>query len=239
MSSAAMARSAGATAVVATRVGTRRDATRVVDVASFWSRRASSRRARLTTRLASSAARDAEAAAEDEDIVEKASPAALIVEDEPAVADPVAAEADPTMMDAGEPEPTPEPSQPASAEERQRTGDVEDLLSLTRDKPPMFFSPSASDLTLTPPDVDKPLMLYVPGLDGTGFAASTQFERLERSFDLKVMHVQPTDRSDFGTLVDTIATFLEEETARRADAGEKPRPGFNAKAKKKKFSRDA
>ena len=91
-----MARSAGATAVVATRVGTRRDATRVVDVASFGSRRASSRRARLTTRLASSAARDAEAAAEDEDIVEKASPAALIVEDEPAVADPVAAEADPT-----------------------------------------------------------------------------------------------------------------------------------------------
>ena len=239
MSSAAMARSAGATAVVATRVGTRRDATRVVDVASFGSRRASSRRARLTTRLASSAARDAEAAAEDEDIVEKASPAALIVEDEPAVADPVAAEADPTMMDAGEPEPTPEPSQPASAEERQRTGDVEDLLSLTRDKPPMFFSPSASDLTLTPPDVDKPLMLYVPGLDGTGFAASTQFERLQRSFDLKVMHVPPTDRSDFGTLVDTIATFLEEETARRADAGEKPRPGFNAKAKKKKFSRDA
>ena len=110
MSSAAMARSAGATAVVATRVGTRRDATRVVDVASFGSRRASSRRARLTTRLASSAARDAEAAAEDEDIVEKASPAALIVEDEPAVADPVAAEADPTM----EAEPTPEPSQPAS-----------------------------------------------------------------------------------------------------------------------------
>ena len=233
-----MACSAGATAVVATRVGTRRDATRVVDVASFGSRRASSRRARLTTRLASSAARDAEAAAEDEDIVEKASPAALTVEDEPAVADPVAAEADPTK-DAGEPEPTPEPSQPASAEERQRTGDVEDLLSLTRDKPPMFFSPSASDLTLTPPDVDKPLMLYVPGLDGTGFAASTQFERLQRSFDLKVMHVPPTDRSDFATLVDTIATFLEEETARRADAGEKPRPGFNAKAKKKKFSRDA
>ena len=153
----------GATAVVATRVGTRRDATRVVDVASFGSRRASSRRARLTTRLASSAARDAEAAAEDADIAEKASPAALTVEDEPAVADPVAAEADPTM-EAEEPEPTPEPSQPASAEERQRTGDVEDLLSLTRDKPPMFFSPSASDLTLTPPDVDKPLMLYVLSL---------------------------------------------------------------------------
>ncbi|ACO69550.1 predicted protein [Micromonas commoda] len=137
----------------------------------------------------------------------------------------VAPEEDPTVDGAEEAEPTPTPTPtPTPASERTRTGNVEDLLSRTRGGPPLFFSPSAGDLTLAPPDVSKPLMLYVPGLDGTGFAASTQFDRLERSFDLKAMHVPPTDRSDFETLVETIATFLEEETARREAAGEKPRP---------------
>ena len=96
----------------------------------------------------------------------------------------VAPEEYPTVDGAEEAEPTPTPT-PAS--ERTRTGNVEDLLSRTRGGPPLFFSPSSGDLTLAPPDVSKPLMLYVPGLDGTGFAASPQFDRLERNFDLKAM----------------------------------------------------
>ena len=247
-----MARTARATAVVAkTRVGTGRNAARpttrvVVDAAASFgtpnTRRVSSRRrTRVASRLGSSAARDAEADAEkDERGVEGAVPA-MNAEVVAAMKDAasVAPEEDPTVDGAEEAELTPTPT-PAS--ERTRTGNVEDLLSRTRGGPPLFFSPSAGDLTLAPPDVSKPLMLYVPGLDGTGFAASTQFDRLERSFDLKAMHVPPTDRSDFETLVETIATFLEEETARREAAGEKPRPASSSaaakKGKKKKFHRD-
>ena len=247
-----MACPARATAVVAkTRVGTGRNparpATRVVVVdaaASFGttnSRRvSSSRRTRVASRLGSSAASDAEAAAEkDEGVAEGATPA-MNAEVVAAMTDAasVAPEEDPTVDGAEEAAPTPTPT-PTPASERTRTGNVEDLLSRTRGGPPLFFSPSAGDLTLAPPDVSKPLMLYVPGLDGTGFAASPQFDRLERSFDLKAMHVPPTDRSDFETLVETIATFLEEETARREAAGEKPRPASSpANGKKKKFRRD-
>ena len=248
MTSAAMACPARATAVVAkTRVGTGRNparpATRVVVVdaaASFGttnSRRvSSSRRTRVASRLGSSAASDAEAAAEkDEGVAEGATPA-MNAEVVAAMTDAasVAPEEDPTVDGAEEAAPTPTPT-PTPASERTRTGNVEDLLSRTRGGPPLFFSPTANDLTLAPPDVSKPLMLYVPGLDGTGFAASPQFDRLERSFDLKAMHVPPTDRSDFKTLVETIATFLEEETTRREAAGEKPR---SAKKGKKKFQRD-
>ena len=245
MTSAAMACPARATAVVAkTRVGTGRNPARpatrvVVDAAASFgttnSRRvSSSRRTRVASRLGSSAARDAEAAAEkDERGAEGATPA-MNAEVVAAMKDAasVAPEEEQTVDGAEEAEPTPTPT-PAS--ERTRTGNVEDLLSRTRGDPPLFFSPSAGDLTLAPPDVSKPLMLYVPGLDGTGFAASPQFDRLERSFDLKAMHVPPTDRSDFKTLVETIATFLEEETTRREAAGEKPR---SAKKGKKKFQRD-
>jgi len=242
-----MACPARATAVVAkTRVGTGRNAARpatrvVVDAAASFgttnSRRvSSSRRTRVASRLGSSAASDAEAAAEkDEGVAEGATPA-MNAEVVAAMTDAasVAPEEDPTVDGAEEAASTPTPT-PTPASERTRTGNVEDLLSRTRGGPPLFFSPSANDLTLAPPDVSKPLMLYVPGLDGTGFAASPQFDRLERSFDLKAMHVPPTDRSDFETLVETIATFLEEETTRREAAGEKPR---SAKKGKKKFQRD-
>ena len=242
-----MACPARATAVVAkTRVETGRNAARpatrvVVDAAASFgttnSRRvSSSRRTRVASRLGSSAAREA-AAEKDERGAEGATPATN-AEVVAAMTDTasVAPDEDPTVDGAEEAEPTPTPT-PAS--ERTRTGNVQDLLSRTRGSPPLFFSPSAGDLTLAPPDVSKPLMLYVPGLDGTGFAASPQFDRLERSFDLKAMHVPPTDRSDFETLVETIATFLEEETARREAAGEKPRPASSpANGKKKKFRRD-
>ena len=215
-------RGARATAVVAkARVATGRNAARpatrvVVDAAASFgttnSRRvSSSRRTRVASRLGSSAARDAEADAEkDERGVEGAVPA-MNAEVVAAMKDAasVAPEEDPTVDGAEEAEPTPTPT-PTPASERTRTGNVEDLLSRTRGGPPLFFSPSAGDLTLAPPDVSKPLMLYVPGLDGTGFAASPQFDRLERSFDLKAMHVPPTDRSDFETLVETIAMCLND-----------------------------
>ena len=150
MTSAAMACPARATAVVAkTRVWTGRNAARpatrvVVDAAASFgttnSRRvSSSRRTRVASRLGSSAARDAEAAAEkDERGAEGATPATN-AEVVAAMTDTasVAPEEDPTVDGAEEAEPTPTPT-PAS--ERTRTGNVEDLLSRTRGGPPLFLS---------------------------------------------------------------------------------------------------
>ena len=63
-------------------------------------------------------------------------------------------------------------------------------------------------------------MLYVPGLDGTGFAAASQFESLARDFDLVALNVPVDDRSSFGQLVDRVVEFLERERDLRDDVPE-------------------
>jgi pimeloyl-ACP methyl ester carboxylesterase len=56
-----------------------------------------------------------------------------------------------------------------------------------------------------------PLMLYLPGIDGTGLAASRQFECILRRFDLITLVTPPEDRTDFSALVDIVTNFLKEE----------------------------
>ena len=52
-------------------------------------------------------------------------------------------------------------------------------------------------------------MVYVPGLDGTGFAASAQFERLSEDFELSCLNVPVGDRSGFDELVRIVCEYLE------------------------------
>ncbi len=49
-----------------------------------------------------------------------------------------------------------------------------------------------------------PLMLYIPGIDGTGMAASRQFPALMGSFDFRSFSVPQNDRTPFTALVDII-----------------------------------
>ena len=44
-------------------------------------------------------------------------------------------------------------------------------------------------------------MLYIPGIDGTGLAASRQFPSLVKDFDLRAMSIPGNDRTPFQTLV--------------------------------------
>lgn len=62
-----------------------------------------------------------------------------------------------------------------------------------------------------PPRTELPLLLYLPGIDGTGLAASRQFPSLQRSFDLRVLVTPVDDRTPFDRLVSLVADFLAEE----------------------------
>ena len=49
-----------------------------------------------------------------------------------------------------------------------------------------------------------PLLLYVPGIDGTGMAASRQFPELVEAFDLRAFSIPISDRTPFEGLVDLL-----------------------------------
>ena len=57
-------------------------------------------------------------------------------------------------------------------------------------------------------------MVYLPGIDGTGLAASRQFPSLLRRFDLLTFVTPPADRTPFAGLVAAVAAFLREEVPR-------------------------
>lgn len=56
-----------------------------------------------------------------------------------------------------------------------------------------------------------PLMVYLPGIDGTGLAAQRQFESILARFDLCTLVTPPEDRTDFSALVQIVVNFLKEE----------------------------
>lgn len=75
-----------------------------------------------------------------------------------------------------------------------------------------------------------PLMVYLPGIDGSGLAASRQFCSLQCAFDLRCLFIPPEDRSGFETLLEFTCEFIRRERAHSDPArpiyllGEGPRP---------------
>lgn len=51
---------------------------------------------------------------------------------------------------------------------------------------------------------ELPLLFYIPGIDGTGLAASRQFPTLAEDFDLRALSVPGHDRTPFQALVKLI-----------------------------------
>ncbi|KAI7839273.1 hypothetical protein COHA_006971 [Chlorella ohadii] len=56
-----------------------------------------------------------------------------------------------------------------------------------------------------------PLMLYLPGIDGSGLAASRQFPALLQRFDLRTLVTPPPDRTPFQGMVDVVVEYLQHE----------------------------
>ncbi|KAI2497497.1 hypothetical protein MHU86_16999 [Fragilaria crotonensis] len=57
---------------------------------------------------------------------------------------------------------------------------------------------------------DRPVVLYLPGLDCVGLSGVQQFEDLSSRFELWRMTVSSTDRSSFSDLVNAVVNFVED-----------------------------
>ncbi len=67
--------------------------------------------------------------------------------------------------------------------------------------PPRFISPFIPGRSPRASLDDMPLMVYLPGIDGTGLAASRQFPYLADAFDLHALSIPSADRTPFESLV--------------------------------------
>ena len=56
---------------------------------------------------------------------------------------------------------------------------------------------------------DKPIAVYLPGLDGSGISATSQYDDLAQSFELWRMTISISDRSSFSQLVSAVANFIQ------------------------------
>ncbi|KAK9819759.1 hypothetical protein WJX72_002051 [[Myrmecia] bisecta] len=87
------------------------------------------------------------------------------------------------------------------------------LADITRNDggPPRFVSPYVASRKRGLDPANLPLMVYLPGIDGTGLAASRQFPYLVNAFDLRALSVPTHDRSTFQELVQIVEQYLEVE----------------------------
>lgn len=62
---------------------------------------------------------------------------------------------------------------------------------------------------LEPSKSTKPLLLYIPGFDGTQMFAESQFKDLAAAYELRVLTIPGDDRLDFEGLVGAVSHYLE------------------------------
>lgn len=64
-----------------------------------------------------------------------------------------------------------------------------------------------------PPASTLPLLLVLPGLDGSGITAWTQYPELGLDYEVRAMRISPGDRTTFDELVDIVADEVANERA--------------------------
>lgn len=89
------------------------------------------------------------------------------------------------------------------------------------DGPPRMFSPTTTrGGEAASSSGRRPLAAYLPGLDGTGFSASSQFEFMATEFEVVALNVPAGDRSDVFELVGAVTDFLDAHVERARARGE-------------------
>ena len=85
---------------------------------------------------------------------------------------------------------------------------------------PVAMKAGSNHLTFERKTVESsslPILLFIPGIDGTGGAGSTQWPRLAPIFEVHAMSMSTEDRSSFTECVDSIIDFLQaDERSHRA-----------------------
>ncbi|MDJ0648568.1 MAG: alpha/beta hydrolase, partial [Xenococcaceae cyanobacterium MO_188.B19] len=80
-----------------------------------------------------------------------------------------------------------------------------------------FYNPQYQLLTPKESLSDRPLFLYLPGMDGTGRLLATQTQKLAASFSLRCLSIPPNDMSDWESLTNTVIELIENELAGRGE----------------------
>ncbi|EIE25026.1 alpha/beta-hydrolase [Coccomyxa subellipsoidea C-169] len=75
--------------------------------------------------------------------------------------------------------------------------------------PPRFISPFIPGRSTRVDQSTLPLMVYLPGIDGTGLAASRQFPFLVDAFDLHALSIPGADRTPFEGLISLIEEYMD------------------------------
>lgn len=104
------------------------------------------------------------------------------------------------------------PSKPSSTAASKNTVSLDSMIC--RDQGPPRLCCPLPDFDAELPLAGRsslPMMVYLPGIDGTGLAAQRQFESILSRFDLITLVTPPEDRTDFCALVDIVTKFLKEE----------------------------
>ncbi|KAK4774739.1 hypothetical protein SAY86_009674 [Trapa natans] len=91
---------------------------------------------------------------------------------------------------------------------------LDDFFSLAEDLirsdsgPPRWFSPLECAKSLD----NSPLLLYLPGIDGSGAGLAVQNKRLGKIFDIWCLHIPVFDRTSFTDLIQMIETTVRSES---------------------------
>jgi len=89
------------------------------------------------------------------------------------------------------------------------------------DGPPRMFSPTTTRGGEASSSFGRrPLAVYLPGLDGTGFSASSQFEFIATEFELIALNVPAGDRNDVFGVARVVTDFLDAHVERARARGE-------------------
>ncbi|CAI8615521.1 unnamed protein product [Vicia faba] len=92
---------------------------------------------------------------------------------------------------------------------------VEDYFALSKEicnfdgGPPRWFCPIES----TYPSNDSPTIMFLPGMDGTGFGLSLHHQALARFFEVRCLHIPVHDRTPFEGLVKLVEEAVKLEHA--------------------------
>ncbi|KAL6143058.1 hypothetical protein ACLB2K_053756 [Fragaria x ananassa] len=74
--------------------------------------------------------------------------------------------------------------------------------------PPRWFSPLDCG---TPTNHDSPLLLFLPGIDGTGVGLVRHHQKLGKHFQVSCLHIPPKDRTPFTDLVKLVERTIRSE----------------------------
>lgn len=88
------------------------------------------------------------------------------------------------------------------------------------DTAPGFWQPVPREV-----DPSLPLLVFLPGIDGSGAAAQSQLVRLAQRFTVWALRIPLADRTPFAALVDLTVAFINQQAA-HTDATGPPRPVY-------------